>query len=74
MREKPHRCWLNEGLGRYEGGRLPSWMEVVDAELEAIFQYLRRQAEGARVLMLVDCTPALPLIKRALKVVLSCFF
>ena len=50
-----------------KGGSLPSWMEVIDAELEAIYQYLREKEDGERVLMFVDCLPALFFIKKALQ-------
>ena len=56
-----------EGLGRISGGSLPGWMEIVDAELEAIFQFLKRQEDNKKVLLLVDCVPALLLVKGALR-------
>ena len=48
------------------GGSLPSWMEIMDAELEAIFQVLVSKGDGERVLFLVDCRPALDKIEWAL--------
>ena len=55
-----------EGKGCLSGGSLPSWMEIMDAELEAIFQVLVSKGDGERVLFLVDCRPALDKIEWAL--------
>ena len=55
-----------EGKGCVSGGSLPSWMEIMDAELEAIFQVLVSKGDGERVLFLVDCRPALDKIEWAL--------
>ena len=41
-------------------------MEIMEAELEAIFQVLVSKGDGERVLFLVDCRPALDKIEWAL--------
>ena len=48
------------------GGSLPDWMKIIDAELEAIYQLLHSKGSGGRVLLLVDCQPALSSIEKAL--------
>ena len=37
-----------EGKGCVSGGSLPSWMEIMDAELEATFQVLVSKGDGEK--------------------------